>query len=56
MILVDTSIWIDHLSSPNTAVNRYLRAGEVVMHSMGLESGGGYGSMDIRCYVDNTVH
>ena len=32
MILVDTSIWIDHLRADNSALKRLLDAGRVLMH------------------------
>ena len=32
MILVDTSIWIDHLRTDNSALKRLLDAGRVLMH------------------------
>ena len=32
MILVDTSIWIDHLRADNSALRRLLDAGRVLMH------------------------
>lgn len=32
MILVDTSIWIDHLRSPHIELRRHLEAAEVVLH------------------------
>ena len=38
MILVDTSVWVDHLNVPNDGQNatmaKHLRAGEVFMNSM----------------------
>ena len=34
MILVDTSVWIDHLRAPDSNLIRHLSAGELVMHSM----------------------
>ena len=34
MILVDTSVWIDHLNAPNPAMNFRLRGGDVLTHSM----------------------
>ncbi len=32
MILVDTSVWIDHLRADNAALKRLLDAGRVLMH------------------------
>jgi predicted nucleic acid-binding protein len=32
LILVDTSVWIDHLRADNSALNRLLDAGHVLMH------------------------
>ena len=34
MILVDTSVWIDHLRSPETKLTDLLHAGDVLMHPM----------------------
>ena len=34
MILVDTSVWVDHLRVANSNLIRHLSAGELVMHSM----------------------
>ena len=34
MILVDTSVWIDHLHSPDVHLRRLVDAGEVLMHAM----------------------
>ena len=34
MILVDTSVWIDHLRAPEPRMTGLLSAGELVMHSM----------------------
>ena len=33
MILVDTSVWIDHLRWPNARLSAALEGGQVVMHS-----------------------
>ena len=32
MILADTSVWIDHLRSPDPAMTRLLGAGKIAMH------------------------
>ena len=32
MILVDTSVWVDHLRSANTMLNALLEGGEVIAH------------------------
>ena len=32
MILADTSVWIDHLRSPNPAMTKLLAAGKIAMH------------------------
>ena len=34
MILVDTSVWIDHLRAADARLIQHLSAGELVMHSM----------------------
>ena len=34
MILVDTSVWIDHLHRPERELIRRLHEGEVLMHAM----------------------
>lgn len=34
MILVDTSVWVDHLRKPETDLVRKLAEGDVLMHSM----------------------
>ncbi len=34
MILVDTSVWIDHLRSPDVQLQKLLQNGEVVCHSV----------------------
>ena len=34
MILVDTSVWVDHLRAPNPTMNDRLRGGDVLTHSM----------------------
>ena len=34
MILVDTSVWIDHFRAPEAELRERLKAGEVLMHSM----------------------
>ena len=34
MILVDTSVWIDHLHNPESALIEQLEAGNVLMHPM----------------------
>ncbi|MDE0678828.1 MAG: type II toxin-antitoxin system VapC family toxin [Gammaproteobacteria bacterium] len=34
MILVDTSVWIDHLRSADSTLIRHLSSGKLVMHSM----------------------
>ena len=34
MILVDTSVWIDHLRAADSKLVQHLSAGELVMHSM----------------------
>ena len=34
MILVDTSVWVDHLNSPDVTMTARLRTNEVLMHSM----------------------
>lgn len=34
MILVDTSVWIDHLRVADSRLAQHLSAGELVMHSM----------------------
>ena len=34
MILVDTSVWIDHLHSPDAHLRELLDAQEVLMHAM----------------------
>ena len=34
MILVDTSVWIDHLRAADSDLIRHLSGGELVMHSM----------------------
>ncbi|MEZ5535424.1 MAG: type II toxin-antitoxin system VapC family toxin [Thiolinea sp.] len=36
MILVDTSVWIDHLRSGEPQLMNYLQQGQVVMHKMVL--------------------
>jgi len=36
MILVDSSVWIDHFRSGNAELTRLLEAGEVAMHPMVL--------------------
>lgn len=36
MILVDTSVWIDHLSSGEPGLARALEAGRVLMHPLVL--------------------
>jgi predicted nucleic acid-binding protein len=36
LILVDTSIWIDHLRADNSALKRLLDAGRVLMHPLSL--------------------
>lgn len=33
MILADTSIWVDHLRSPNSEMQKLLLRGQIVMHS-----------------------
>ena len=32
MVLVDTSIWVDHLHAPDTRLQEALRAGDVIAH------------------------
>ena len=34
MILVDTSVWVDHLNAPDATMTARLQANEVLMHSM----------------------
>ena len=34
MILVDTSVWVDHLNAPDASMTSRLRTNEVLMHSM----------------------
>ena len=34
MILVDTSVWVDHLNAPDATMTARLRANEVLIHSM----------------------
>ncbi|MBV9216281.1 MAG: type II toxin-antitoxin system VapC family toxin [Acidobacteria bacterium] len=37
MILVDTSIWIDHLRSTNAALHTYLQDGSVMTHELVIQ-------------------
>ena len=34
MILVDTSVWVDHLNAPDATMTARLRTNDVLMHSM----------------------
>ena len=36
MILVDTSVWVDHLRNPEEGLNLLLAANDVLMHPMDI--------------------